>query len=66
METTLHFINIKELKFAYRQNGNKLVRALVAISEKRCGSYRPLNCVPMRLEGLFIIGNNGKPQTPKT
>ena len=23
VEITLHFINIKELKFAYRQNGNK-------------------------------------------
>ena len=30
MEITLHFINIKELKFAYRQNGNKLARVLVA------------------------------------
>jgi hypothetical protein len=29
-EITLHFINIKELKFVYRQNGNKLARALVA------------------------------------
>ena len=29
-EITLHFISIKELKFAYRQNGNKLARALVA------------------------------------
>ena len=43
MEITLHFINIKELEFAYRHNGNKLARALVAISEKRCGGYRPLN-----------------------
>ena len=42
MEITLHFINIKELKFAYRQNGNKLARVLVAISEKRCGRYQPL------------------------
>ena len=33
----------------------KLARALVAISEKRCGGYRPLNCVTMRLEGPFII-----------
>ena len=33
----------------------KLARALIAISEKRCGGYRPLNCVTMRLEGLFII-----------
>ena len=30
VEITLHFINIKELKFSYRQNGNKLARALVA------------------------------------
>ena len=30
VEISLHFINIKELKFAYRQNGNKLVGALVA------------------------------------
>ena len=29
-EITLHFINIKELKFSYRRNGNKLARALVA------------------------------------
>ena len=29
-EITLYFINIKVLKFAYRQNGNKLARALVA------------------------------------
>ena len=29
VEITLHFINIKELKFSYRQNGNKLARALV-------------------------------------
>ena len=29
-EITLHFINIEELRFAYRQNGNKLARALVA------------------------------------
>jgi hypothetical protein len=29
-EITLHFINIKELKFVYRQNRNKLARALVA------------------------------------
>jgi hypothetical protein len=29
-EITLHFINIKEPKFVYRQNGNKLARALVA------------------------------------
>ena len=43
IEITLHFINIKELKFSYKQNGNKLARVLVAISEKRCGGYRPLN-----------------------
>ena len=55
VEITLHFINIKELKFSYRRNGNKLARALVAISEKICGGYKPLNCVTMRLEGLFII-----------
>ena len=30
MEITLHFINIKELKLVYRQNGNKLARVLVA------------------------------------
>jgi hypothetical protein len=30
MEITLHFINIKELKFVYRQNINKQARALVA------------------------------------
>jgi hypothetical protein len=29
MEITLHFINIKELKFVYRQNRNKLAKALV-------------------------------------
>ena len=29
-EITLHFINIKELKFSYKQNGNKLARAIVA------------------------------------
>ena len=29
-EITLHFINIKELKFSYRQNGNKLARVMVA------------------------------------
>jgi hypothetical protein len=29
-EITLHFINIKELKFVYRHNRNKLVRVLVA------------------------------------
>jgi hypothetical protein len=29
-EITLHFINIKELKFVYRQNRNKPARALVA------------------------------------
>ena len=33
----------------------KLARALVAISEKRCGGYRPLNYVTMRVEGLFIM-----------
>jgi len=26
----LHFINIKELKYAYIQNGNKLAQAMVA------------------------------------
>ena len=30
MEITLHFINIKKLKFAYMQNRNKLAGALVA------------------------------------
>jgi hypothetical protein len=30
VEITLHFINIKALKFVYRQNGNKLARVLVA------------------------------------
>jgi nitrogen-specific signal transduction histidine kinase len=30
VEITLHFINIKELKFVYRHNRNKLARALVA------------------------------------
>ena len=60
MEITLHFINIKELKFYYRQNRNKLARALVAISEKRCGGYRPLDSVTMRLEGLFIIEKQWK------
>jgi len=35
----------------------KLARALVAISKKRCGGYRPLNCVTMMLEGLFIVEN---------
>jgi hypothetical protein len=29
-EVTLHLINIKALKFVYRQNGNELARALVA------------------------------------
>ena len=29
-EITLYFINIKELKFVYRKNGNKLVKELVA------------------------------------
>jgi len=29
-EITLHFINIKELKFVYRHNRNKIARALVA------------------------------------
>ena len=29
-EIRLHFINNKWLKYAYRQNGNKLARALVA------------------------------------
>ena len=42
-EISLHFINIEELKFSYRKNGNKLARALATISEKICGSYRPLN-----------------------
>ena len=30
MEIKIHFIHIKELNFAYRQNGNKLARATVA------------------------------------
>jgi hypothetical protein len=30
VEITLHFINIKELKFVYRHNRNKLPKALVA------------------------------------
>ena len=30
VEITLHFINIKEMKFSYKQNGNKLSGALVA------------------------------------
>jgi hypothetical protein len=30
VEITLHFINIKELKFVYRHNRNKLARVLVA------------------------------------
>ena len=30
VEITLHFINIKELKFVYRHNGNKLAKVLVA------------------------------------
>ena len=30
MEITLHFINIKELKLVYIQDGNKLARVLVA------------------------------------
>ena len=29
-EITLHFINIKELKFVYRHNGKKLAKVLVA------------------------------------
>ena len=29
-EMTVNFVNIKELKFIYRHNGNKLARALVA------------------------------------
>ena len=29
MEKRLHFINNKSLKYAYRQNGNKLARSLV-------------------------------------
>ena len=33
-EITLYFINIKELKFSDRQNGNKLARALVAYLSK--------------------------------
>jgi hypothetical protein len=28
MEITLHFINIKELKFVYKHNGNKLARVV--------------------------------------
>ena len=30
VEIILHFINIKKLKYVYRQNGNKLARAMVA------------------------------------
>jgi len=30
VERRLHFITIKELKYFYRHNGNKLARALVA------------------------------------
>lgn len=30
VEITLHFINIKELKYAYKQNGIKLARVMVA------------------------------------
>ena len=38
----------------------KLARALVAISEKKCGGYKPLNCVTMRLKGIFIVEKQGK------
>ena len=30
VEITLHFINIKELKLIYKQDGNKLARVMVA------------------------------------
>ena len=30
VEIKLHFINIKELKYAYIHNGNKLAQAMVA------------------------------------
>ena len=42
------------------KNGNKLARAMVAISKKRCVGYMPLNCVTMRLEGLFIVEKQWK------
>jgi len=45
----------------------KLARVLVAISEKRCGGYRPLNCFTMRREGLFIVEKQwGTLNIPKT
>ena len=56
VKITLHFINIKELKFVYRQNGNKLARVLVAYlwEDMRRLQASELS-VTMRLEGLYII-----------
>ena len=60
-EITLHFINIKELKFSYKQNGNKLARALVSyLWEEMWWLHAFEIYVTMRLKGLYIIEKQRK------
>ena len=64
VEITLHFINIKELKLVYRQDGNKLARVLVDyLSEEMWQLHGFELYVTMRLEGLYIIEKQWKPST---
>ena len=61
MELTLHFINIKQLKFVYKENGNKLARALVAyLLEELWQLHASEIFVIVRLEGLYIIEKQWK------
>ena len=66
MEITLHFINTKELKLVYRQDGNKLARVLVTyLREEMWQLHASELCVTMRLEGIYIIEKQWKPYTSK-
>ena len=45
VEITIHFINIKELKLVYRQDGNKLARVLVAYLQEAMWRVHAFNSV---------------------
>jgi len=60
-EIRLHFINNKWLKYAYRQNGNKIAQALVVyLWEEMCRLLASELYVTMRLERLYIIEKQWK------
>ena len=65
VEIMLHFINIKELKYAYRQYGNKLAQAMVSYLWEYMWRLHPLNYNEAR-RPIYYRETMKNPKNPKT